>query len=341
MKRLSKKFLSLFLILALTLTLFAGCANNATEPETETENEEQTVTEKVNVNLAALKGPTGMGMVKLMEDNENGTALNNYNVTLAGAPDEIAGKIINGELDIAAVPINLASTLYNKTEGKVSVICANTLNVIYLLTKGEEITSIADLKGKTIYSSGQGTTPEYLFNYILEQNGIDPVNDVTIEYKTENAEVVTAMASNENAIGVLPQPFVTSATAKNPDIKVSLDLTEEYLKVADDKAPVIGVIIVRNEFLENNKEAVDNFLSEYQSSTTYVNENLEESSALIEKYGILAKDIAKIAIPKCNIVFIEGSSMKTSVSSFLEILFNNNPSSVGGKLPSDDFYYEK
>ena len=294
------------------------------------------------IRVGALKGPTAMGMVKLMDDAEAGNTANRYEFTIAAAIDEITPKIVQGQFDIAAMPANVSSVLYNNTDGAVSVLAVNTLGVIYIVETGESVQSAADLKGKTIYASGKGATPEYALNYVLRQNGIDPEKDVTIEYKSEHAECAAALAEAENGIAMLPQPFVTTAQAKNDKIRIALDLTEEWEKVqtGEDKSALItGVVVVRNEFLQAHPEAVAAFMDEYKASTEYVTANVEEAAALIEKYDIVPAAVAQKALPYCNITFIEGEDMKTQLGGYLNTLFEQNADAVGGTLPDEGFYY--
>lgn len=208
-----KKFFALMVALLMILSIPA-CA--AAEP----------------VRVASLKGPTSMGLVKLMNDNENETALQNYEFTLCGAADEIVPLLARGEIDIAAIPCNLASILYNNTQGGIRVLAVNTLGVLYIVENGEEIHSVADLAGKTVYSTGKGTTPEFALDYILTQNGLDMEKDLTVEYKSEAAEVLAALTADAAAIGVLPQPYVTAALAQNEGLRIALSLTEEWTRSA-------------------------------------------------------------------------------------------------------------
>ena len=223
-----------------------------------------------------------------------------------------------------------------------SLLAVNTLGVIYIVETGESVQSVADLKGKTIYASGKGATPEYALNYVLKQNGIDPEKDVTIEYKSEHAECAAALAEAENGIAMLPQPFVTTAQVKNDKIRIALDMTEEWEKVqtGEDKSALItGVVVVRNEFLQAHPEAVAAFMDEYKASTEYVTANVEEAAALIEKYDIVPAAVAQKALPYCNITFIEGEDMKTQLGGYLNTLFEQNADAVGGTLPDEGFYY--
>lgn len=317
------------------LFAFAGCTNN----QSETTSNDVSETEKTVVRIAGMKGPTSIGLVGIMEENSKGNAKNNYEFSIKGAADEITPLLIKGELDIAAVPANLASVLYNRTQGKIKLLAINNLGVLYIVTKGEEISSIADLKGKTILSTGKGTTPEYTLRSLLSKNGIDPDKDVTIEFKTEATEVVAQMTKSETAIAMLPQPYVTVASGKVQGLKVALDLNEEWKKVNNGSSIVTGVIVARDEFINNNPEAIKNFLSEFKASAETVNGNVTESAKLVEKFGIFAANVAEKAIPQCNITYIAGEDMKTPVNTYLGVLYEQNPQSVGGTLPKDDFFY--
>lgn len=304
------------------------------------QQQEAAKAEKIDIKIAALKGPTGMGMVKMMEDAQAGTSANNYEFMIAGAADEITGKLIKGEIDIAAIPCNLASVLYNKTEGKIKLAGINTLGVLYIVEMGDTIHTVEDLRGKTIYSTGLGTTPQFTLNYILSANGIDPEKDVNIEYKSESTEVAALLSESSDAIAMLPQPYVTAVMMSNDKLRIALDIAKEWEAVSkDDSTVVTGVVIVRDEFLENNKEAFDAFMKEYAVSTAFVNENVDEAAALIEKYDIFKAGPSKKAIPYCNITLVEGDEMKGKVNGYLQVLFEQDPKSVGGKLPTDDIYY--
>ena len=343
-----KKLCSWLLVLVLAAASLAGCGSQSTDEgskqsEENSAKQEQTA-EPVDVNIAALKGPTAMGMVKFMDDVDKSEVDDeNYNFQIAASADEVTPKLVQGELDIAAVPANLASVLYNNTKGQVQVLAVNTLGVLYIVENGETVQSAADLKGKTIYASGKGSTPEYALNYILEKNGLVPGEDVTIEWKSEHSECVSELAQDPEGIAMLPQPFVTTAQAKNPDLKVALDLTEEWDKLMEGEAEksrmLTGVVVVRREFAEENPEAVSDFMERYASSVEYVNANVEDAAGLVEKYDIVTKDVAVKAIPECNIVCITGEDMKEQLSGYLQVLLDQNPESIGGKLPEDDFYY--
>lgn len=297
------------------------------------------------VNIAALKGPTAMGMVQMMNEAEDGSlADRGYQFTLAASADEVTPLIVQGKVDIAAVPANLASVLYNNTDGEVQVLAINTLGVVYIVESGETIQSVEDLRGKTIYASGKGATPEYGLNYVLSQNGIDPSKDVTIEWKSEHAECLAALMAEENAIAMLPQPFVTTAQTKSENIRVALDLTKEWEALQAGKenpsAMLTGVVIARRAFVEQNPEAVDAFMDAYKASVEFVNTNNDEAAALVGKYEIVTEDVARKALPACNITFIEGDEMQDKLSGYLGVLLEQNPKSVGGKLPADDFYFK-
>lgn len=308
-------------------------SDNSGIPDTQTQD-------KIDIKIAALKGPTAIGMVKIMDDAQAGTTANNYNFTIAGTADEISAGLVKGEIDIAAIPCNLASVLYNKTEGQIKLAGINTLGVLYIVETGDTIKTVEDLKGKTIYSTGLGTTPQYTLNYLLNAYGIDPEKDVTIEYKTEPTEVASILSEATDAIAMLPQPYVTTVMMSNDKVHIALDVTKEWNAVSTDGSTVVtGVVVVRSDFLEQHKDAFNAFMGEYAASAVYVNENVDEASALVEKFDIFKAAAAKKAIPYCNITLIQGEDMKEKVSGYLTTLFNQKPESVGGKLPADDFYY--
>ena len=292
------------------------------------------------VRVAALKGPTAMGMVRMMRDCGE-----KYEFTLAGSADEVTPKLLKGELDIAAVPANLASVLYNNTEGAVRVLAINTLGVLYIVERGDSVQSVEDLRGKTIYTAGKGSTPEYALNYILSSSGIDPVSDVTIEFKSEHAECLAALLSDADAVAMLPQPFATVAQSKAQDMRIALDLTKEWDSLQTDaeapSAMITGVVIARTAFIEENPDAVAAFMADYESSVAFTQENTAEAAQLIGEYGIFEAAVAEKALPYCNIVFIPGEDMHALLGGYLAELHAQNPASVGGRLPADDFYYSE
>ena len=270
-----KKLLSLLCVLSLSAALLAGCSTAGDAGTSETPGSSSTpsdVTEMadpIDVNVMALKGPTAMGMVEFMNEADSGTITdNNYHFNITAATDEVSAALAQGTTDIAAVPANLASVLYNNTEGGVQVLAINTLGVLYIVESGDTVHSVEDLRGKTIYASGKGNTPEAALNYVLTQNGIDPSADVTIEWKSEQAECLSALMAEENAIAMLPQPFVTTAQAQSESLRVALDLTEEWDALqADSETPstlVTGVVVARTTFVEEHPEVVSAFLDHYQ-----------------------------------------------------------------------------
>ena len=341
-----KRVMSLGLSLALAISL-AACSGSvseavssasATAESTAAPEAEAPVT---TFRIAGLKGPTTMGMVKLMSDAEAGETHQDYQVTMYGAADEVVPLLVKGDIDLAAIPANLAANLYNQTEGKVQVAAINTLGVLYVVTTGDDVKSVEDLKGKTVYSTGKGTTPEYVLNYILKENGIDPEKDLTVEYKSEATEVAAALqAADEGAIAVLPQPYVTAAQSQIEGLNVALNLTEEWNKVSTDSDLVTGVLVASTEFIEQNEAAVEEFLKDYQASIEWVNSNTADAAELVANYGIVAKaPLAQKALPACNITYVDGAEMKTKLSGYLQVLFDQNPKAVGGAMPGDDFYY--
>ncbi len=334
-----KKIKAVFVILfaALLMCSFAACKTGEEAAPTATAiapapTELSTV--PISARISALKGPTGMGMAKLMEDG--------YQITLASAPDDVTAEIIKGSVDIAAVPVNLASILYKKTGGEVQLAAVNTLGVLHLLENGNTVNSLSDLKGKTIYATGQGSTPECALRYVLTQNGIDPDKDVTIEFLSEHAELAAKMVSGDVKLGLLPEPNVTAVLKGNENVRAAIDLSAEWDKAADGESKLtMGCIVVSKKFAQEHKAELDLFLSQYQASVQYVNQNVDAAAELIAKYEIVpSAAVAKSAIPKCNITFIAGEEMQTAAGGFLKVLFDANPTSVGGVLPDENFYYK-
>jgi NitT/TauT family transport system substrate-binding protein len=323
----------IILLITLITTLITACGST------------KETSSNVDVNITALKGPTAMGLVSFMSQADTGELTdNNYNFEILASIDEVTPKLLQGETDIAAIPANVASVLYNNTEGEVRVLAINTLGVLYIVESGDAtITSVRDLQGKTIYASGKGATPEYALNYILKENGIDPDTDVNIEWKSEHSECLSALLAEDNAIAMLPQPFVTTAQTKSDNINVVLDLTKEWDKLQEGSenpsALLTGVVVARTEFIEQNPKAVSDFLDHYKESVDYVTTNTDKAAALIGEYDIVTEEIAKKALPYCNITLIDGEDLKEKLSGYLNVLYEQNPKSIGGTLPADDFYY--
>ena len=326
-----KKILALVLALCMIFAL-VSCNDTPENPD-------------VTVRATVMKGPTGMGMSKLMKDDANSASQNDYEFTVAASPDEARNALISGTTDIAALPVNLAAVLYNKGVD-ISFVGINTLGVLYILENGNTITSVEDLRGKTIYATGQGSTPQYILEYLLTKNGIDLENDITIEYIAEHAELATKLATGDAAIGILPEPNVTSALSAasqngNTALRIALDVTEEWEKFGEGEL-CQGCIVVTNQFKNEHPEQYAKFLKEYAASAEYVVTEVDEASKIIEEFGIIPKaPLAKKAIPNANICFIDGDDGIAYMQSVLNVLYTANPSSVGGKLPDDAFYGKK
>ena len=361
MKKLNvlKKYLCAAMAVVMLVGLTACGGNSQSKQEVEEPAAEETPVEEetpadtgVTMRVAAMTGPTGMGLVKLMdrfgvvetmqseplvqEKSANGGS---YNFLLAGTADEISPLLMKGDLDAACVPANLASVLYNKSEGEIIVLGINTLGVIYVVDKGDSIQTLEDLKGKTVVSAGKGSVPEYGFRYVLAQNGIDPDKDLTIEWKSEQAECVAALASGAAEIAVMPQPYVTVAQGKVEGLRVALSLTEEWEKLDNGSAMLTGVVVARKSFVEENPAAIEAFLKDYAESVEWVNGNHAEAAQSIGNYGIVAAAVAEKALPYCNIVCITGNEMKDMLMGYLAALAEQAPQAVGGALPGEDFCY--
>jgi NitT/TauT family transport system substrate-binding protein len=336
---------------------FIGCSNSTNNKGTsEAENnsnkkttnnsknqENEQSTKDLEVKIAGLKGPTSIGMIKLFENPELIDKDAKISIAAIPSPDQVVSNLLNGDLDIAALPTNVAAKVYNKTEGKYKLAGINTYGVLYILTNNSEIKSIEDLKDKKISISGKGSTPDFVLNYLLTKNGLDPEKDVEINYLPSHNEVAQGVIAGDIEIAVIPQPFVTMVTMQNKDIKISLDLQEEWKKVDEKNSNLMmGCIVVKSEFADKYPEFLESFLSEYDKSVKWVNENPKEAGILVENHGILPKaKIAELAIPKCNIVYVNAEDSKASTDAFLKVLHSFDPASVGGKLPDEGFYYKK
>ena len=330
-----KKILSVLAVLMCLALVFTSCGT--TVEETTAAEETTTGAVKAEINIGLLKGPTGMGAAVLLDNDKNGTAAAEYNLTLAGAPDVLQSGLINKELDIAALPTNVAAVLNKKTEGAVQILAVNTLGVIYLMSNDAAITTMADLKGKTILSAGQGTTTEYVLNYLLKENGLTIDTDVYVEYASEHAEVISRAKSGGYEVILLPEPFVTQMKAQSPDFAVAVDLTKEWKALGGGEL-TMGCIAVRKEFAEQNPDAVKAFLADYEASVSAVNADPMAAGVLIEKFDIANATVASKAIPNCNITCMTGEEMKTSVEAYLTVLHASAPQSTGGAVPAEGFY---
>ena len=333
--KLLKKTICAALALTLAVSL-AACGKKAEQAPVEVPA--APAEEPVDIRVSALKGPTGMGLAGLPGESSDGSG-STYTLTLAGAADEITPALMKGELDMACVPANLGSVLYNKTEGQIVTLAVNTLGVIYIVEKGNAVNSMADLAGKTIVAAGKGSTPEYGLRYLLTENGIDPDTDVTIDWKSEHSECVAALASGAATIALLPQPFVTVAQGKIDGLRVALDLTAEWDALDNGSAMITGVVVARRAFVEEHPAAVAAFLADYAASVEWVNGNTADAAARIGDMGIVDAAVAEKALPYCNIVCITGEEMAGKLSGYLQVLFDAEPKAVGGKLPGEDFYY--
>lgn len=332
MKHSLTRVAALLLAALMTLTALTACGQSQ-QPQSPAED-------PVTIRLGGLKGPTSIGMVKLLNDSETGAAQNEYAFQLAGAADELTPLLLKGELDVVAVPANLAAVLYNKSEGAVQFLAVNTLGVLYIVEKGgDAVTDWESLRGQTIYATGKGTTPEYTLTYLLAQHGLTLGTDVTVEWKTEPSEVVAQMASDSHAIAMLPQPYVTVAQTKLDGLRVALDLTASWDELHNGSQCITAGLVVRREFAEAHPQALAAFLSEYAASTQYANDHVSETAQLVEQYDIVKAAVAEKAIPYCNIVCLSGSDMIPALKGYLQVLFDQNPASVGGAMPGDDFYY--
>ena len=349
--KLLKRSAALALALVMSLSLCAcGGKKQETAPQQEPQNEPQAAP-AVTVRLAAMTGPTGMGLAPLLDQFGVAEAPQSepvvdtvsahggkYSFLLAGTADEISPLLIKGELDAACVPANLASVLYNKTDGEIVTLGINTLGVLYIVDKGDSVHSLSDLKGKTIVSAGKGSVPEYGLRHLLMQNGIDPDRDLSIQWKSEQSECVAALAAGAAEIAMMPQPYVTVAQGKIEGLRVAVDLSAEWEALDNGSSMITGVVAVRKSFVEEQPEAVQALLLDYADSVEWVNAHMAAAAEIIGNYGIVAAAVAEKALPYCNIVCITGTEMAEKLSGYLTALHQQESTAVGGALPGEDFY---
>ena len=347
-----RKQLSLLLCGALMVSALAGCgggndsssasgSDSASGSQTASSTGDASSDSYELPDFMVLSGPTGVGAAKLMADNE---AAAQEDKVLASAVVEadnqvVSSALINGDADIAAVATNVAANLVNKNEGSIQVLAVNTLGVLYILEKGDAVTSMADLAGKTVYATGEGANPQYVLNYLLTENGVDPA-DVDIQWMTAQ-EVTAQMVSSEDGICMLPVPAATALMIQDAGVRQALSLTDEWSKVSDGQL-AMGCIVARTDYIEENPLGVENFLAAYEDSIEYMSnpDNLDDAAELVAQYGITANAaIAKAAIPQCNLTYLAGDEMKTVLETYYQVLFAADPASIGGALPYDSFYY--
>ncbi len=336
------KIMTIILAVALSLSMIA-CTLDKTEDNTTTNEASTSTLPDYTIKAMLLSGTTGMSAAKLIDDVANQTSALKVDFEIAASPDIISGQIINGSIDIAAVPTNLASVLYNKTNGDIRVVAVSALGVLYLVENGETVTDILSLKGKTVYVPGQGSNPEYILLHLLAKNGLVAGVDVTIDYTYASPDALTtAVAAGNAKIAVLPEPKVTAVLSKNSAVRNVLDFTAEWDKVEEKGTLVQSCLIATKKFATENKALLDAFLVEYENSINFVNENPKDASVLIQKAGFIpSAALAESAIPRCNLTYIEGEQMQSALERYFGILFDANPLSVGGALPDNGIYYKK
>ena len=326
---MKKPIMSLLVVFAIMMQF--GCAR---QPEPTPEPEAATI------RLAALRGPTALGLLRLMDEQERGQAFNDYQFQLLGSPDEIPPLLVRGEVDVAAVPGNLASVLYNRMEGEIQALAVVTLGVLHIVDTTGEINSVGDLAGRTIFASGAGATPEFALNYVLSKNGLAPGEDVMVEFRAEHSEIAALLETGQAEIALLPEPFVSTVLARMDDLRLALDLTEEWNRVQPEYGLIMSVVIARREFLENNPGAVATLMEEYASSIEFMTTHISEGAQLAVDIGLIPNtSIAESALPRTHIVFLTGEEMRQNLIGFYNVLYDAQPATIGGELPEEGFFY--
>jgi len=328
---MKKIYGSLFFIAL--MVFISACARDA-------QTEIEAPLEMPTIRIAALRGPTALGLLPLMDAHTQQTSQLDYEFTLLGSPDEVPPLVVRGDVDIAVVPGNLASVLYNRTDGDVVALAVVTLGVLHIVDTTGEIHSVEDLRGRTVFVSPQGATPEFALNYVLEQNGLVPGVDVHIEFRSEHTELAALLEAGQAEIALLPEPFVSTVLARVDGLRIALDLTEEWNRVQPDYNLIMSVAIAQREFAETHRDAIMTFMYEYQNSIYFMMNNLTEAAQLAVDYGIIGNvQIAYNALPRTHLTFITGSEMQQNLMGFYHVLYTALPASIGGQMPSEDFFF--
>lgn len=339
-----KRLLSVLLVVLVLFTLVAcdtGSDNDPVSSAPDTSTENSTVETPPTMTIAAIQGPTGVGLVNLMAADTAGTAAFDYTFDICTSPQEAMTKVSSGDVLFASVPTNVAASLYNKTNGGIRILAINTGNVLSILENGTSIQSVEDLRGKTIYSTGQGANPEYVLRHLLKENGLDPDKDVTIEFLAENTELATMLVTGQAQIALVPQPVATTVMLKNASLRVALDVGALWDEITtDDSQPVMGCLIAKKETVEKYPQTIATFLQEYEASIKAATEDVDATASYCETYGIIEKaNVAKAAIPNCALQFTAGADMQKVLQGYYQVLFAANPQSIGGAVPDGAFYY--
>lgn len=339
---MKKRTIALMMCLVMVLGLAAcgkpSVSSGSASSTPDVSQSQPEVTPGPQVNVMVMTGPTGVGAAQMMAANAL-SATPTYNFTAVAANDEVAPALAKGETDIACIATPVAANLYNKNGG-ITVLAVNTLGVLYIMEKGESITDVASLRGKTIYATGQGANPEFVIDHLLTQNGIDPDKDVSIEWMTA-PEVTAKMVQSTDGVCLLPVPAATALQLKDTGVREALNVSAEWDKISETPL-VMGCVVVRNAFMQEHPELVEQFLTDYETSINFMKDeaNLSQAAEMVAAHGIAANAaIAAKAIPQCNLIFMSGAEMRSAIQSYYEVLFAANPTSIGGGNPDDDFYY--
>ncbi|MDX9846980.1 MAG: MqnA/MqnD/SBP family protein [Tenuifilaceae bacterium] len=312
-----------FLLFLLISTIFLGCNQGSKS--------------KDYVTIATLKGPSAMGMIKLI-DSLNHTSDKRIRVEILNEPIQVRKMVIDGTADFAILPTTMAAILYNRgIDYQLAAI--PVWGTLYLFGTDTTITAWNMLRGKTINLMGKGMTPDVLFKHLLIENGINPDVDVRLDYRfPTHIDLANAVAAGQAKLGVISEPLVSLVMERNSKIKAIFDLNAEWQKVMD--MPIAQTaFLVKGELANANKELVDRILKSYDYSTQWVNQNPDSAAHLIVKYDILPSvEVARKSIPRSNLYFSRVRSIRMEIESYLNVFYQMNPDIVGGRLPDENFY---
>lgn len=295
----------------------------------------------VAIRIGVLRGPNGMGMSYLMEENSLDAYETSYQISFLASADKLATRFTRGDLEFATLPTTVAANLYKETNGEIQLLGVNMLGGFYLVENGTSIQTISDLKNLELSSSSRPATAQYVLEHLLEANAIEENEQPKVNYVVDNLKLSSAIVSGEIDIAMLPEPFLSTLLQRNKGLRVALDLSEEWQDVYGDSILPMGCLVVNKEFALKNPESIARFIQHYKTSVEYVNKNQKEAGLLIEKHKLLnnARQ-ATNSIDRSQITWIDASEVQEDVLKYLEIFLESDKNIIGGEVPDEEFFYQ-
>lgn len=296
--------------------------------------------EPLQLTVAGLKGPSSIGMLRMIESEPVFGEDVETEYQIVDEPQLMIARIMSGEADIAAVPINLAAVLYNKgAPYRLGAVTGDGL--LHIVSSREDIGSVEDLKGKRIYCIAQGSTPEFVLRYVLEKSGIDPDTEVELDFSFDHVAIAPQLIAGKVDLAVLPEPFVSIVASKNPAVQPVIDLQQVWAELSGtgDTYPITATL-VRNSLYREHPEALKAFFAAYRESIDWANANPAEAGGLAGKYMEMPAPIIAKAMPRLNLRYQSPREARSRVEELYQVFHGFAPASVGGTIPGDEFYGE-